>query len=110
MEAGSSFEAVETTMLGSGEFNARAGGTKVGSVNLLYETVLNRAPDSAGLSHLSTLLNRGFSTYTVPFLVVHSTEARQDLVNGYYLEFLGRAARSRRPGCLHGFSPGWHLR
>jgi hypothetical protein len=92
METGSSFEDVETSMLGSTEFYARAGGNTDGFLNLLYQTVLGRSPDSAGQADFSALLDRGFSRFVVSFFVVHSIEARQYLVNGFYRAFLDRAA------------------
>jgi hypothetical protein len=101
MEAGSSFEDVETSMLGSAECYARAGGTSGGFLNLLYQAVLGRLPDSAGQASFSALLARGFSTYTVSFLVVHSTEAPA----GSGERLLQGVPRSRRrpgwPGRLH---------
>jgi hypothetical protein len=92
MLAGRSLENVEASIYGSGEFYARAGGTVNGFLSQLYYSALGRAIDPAGQADFTAFLARGFSTFDVAFFVVHSIEARQRLVNGFYNEFLGRDA------------------
>jgi len=92
MEVGEPIENIETTMLGSPEYYALAGGTPSDYLNSLYGTVLSRPIDSNGLAFFSSLLARGFSRSIVAFYVIHSIEARQDQVESFYLEFLGREA------------------
>jgi virginiamycin B lyase len=90
--AGHSVEDVKVQILGSAEYYARSGGTKSGFLAALYSDVLGRAIDPTGQVAFSRILDRGFSTGVVALFVVHSTEARQDVVEGFYQDLLHRQA------------------
>jgi hypothetical protein len=104
--AGHSISEVKIFILGSPEYFARAGGTDGQFLAALYRDVLGRSIDPSGQATFSRLLDRGFIRSTVSFFVVHSAEARRDLVEGYYEQFLHRSAdavglasfTARRPG------------
>ncbi|MGH7136635.1 MAG: DUF4214 domain-containing protein, partial [Pirellulales bacterium] len=61
-------------------------------VTALYERLLNREPDSGGLQYWTSLLDTGMMT---PTQVVngfqHSPENFQNLVTGFFNEYLNRA-------------------
>jgi hypothetical protein len=90
--SGHSVAEVKVLMLGSPEYFARAGGTNEAFLAALYHDVLGRGVDPTGQAGYSAIMARGFGPDVVALFVVHSLEARRDLVDGYYQEFLDRAA------------------
>lgn len=58
----------------------------------LYEDLLGRAPDAAGMAFWEAQLAGGTSRAQVAYMLLTSQEYRTDLVEGYYQQFLGRAA------------------
>jgi hypothetical protein len=60
----------------------------------VYEDLLYRAPESAGLTYWNYLLLSGLSRGAFAAAILASTEYRRDLVNDYYETFLGRAGDS----------------
>src|SRR5262249_43043898 len=64
-------------------------------VQQLYQDVLHRSADTAGLTFWTTELNSGALTQTqVAFGIEASAEGRQQLVNDLFLRFLRRPADS----------------
>jgi hypothetical protein len=89
---GATLEAVMAAMLGSAEYLQRAGGTTAGFLNSLYHDTLGRVIDPTGNQTWTTALAGGVAQGAVAALVMASTEAVQDLVAGYYAEYLNRPA------------------
>jgi hypothetical protein len=73
-------------------FSNRGGGTNSGFLNALYQNLLQRPADPAGLNAWMQQLNNGTSRATVARAFVTSQEYRTNLVNAYYLHYLGRNA------------------
>jgi hypothetical protein len=59
-----------------------------------YDHLLNRFPDSVGLTYWENQLSSGGSRIAVAYDLATSSEYRGDLVNNYYETFLGRASDS----------------
>jgi hypothetical protein len=60
-------------------------------VNRLYQSLLNRSPDSNALAYWSNLLNAGTSRYTVVSQILQSQEYRTVEVSSVYAKLLKRA-------------------
>ena len=58
----------------------------------LYQDVLGRPADAAGLATFTGQLSAGTSRSTVAEELLTSTEYRQDLITSYYQQYLGRPA------------------
>lgn len=84
-------ERVEAAVLGSAEFFRRFGGTNTGFVAGLYQVVLKRTPDAAGVSYYVQALSAGTSREEVARQFLTSTEHHVRSVFGAYEELLGRA-------------------
>jgi hypothetical protein len=91
---GTTDEQLEALFLGSDEFYADNGGTDNGFLNGLYQTVLGRAPDSAGESNWLAALGNGWSRTQVAYAFTDSSEQLSQKVIGYYQTFLHRAPNS----------------
>jgi uncharacterized delta-60 repeat protein len=89
---GATVEDVEAAMYGSAEYFQRAGSTTAGFLNRLYRDTLGRALDSTGNQTWTTALAGGVPRGAVAALVLASTEAIQDVVTGYYTQYLDRSA------------------
>lgn len=63
-------------------------------MTLLYHTLLNRAPDSGGLSYFVGELNGGTSRQTVVGQFLATDEHHAVVVNFYFQLYLGRAPSS----------------
>lgn len=82
--------AIAAQIYGSGEFYRRAGSTTDGFVADLYDRILHRAPDSAGLAFWRREVGtRGRARVAADFFA--SIESRRDRVTRLYQEILGRA-------------------
>lgn len=90
--AGRRITEVGAHLLASDEFFSRAGSTNPGYVTALYQTVLHRAPDAAGLGYWVDLLDRGTTRLTISGSFFGSGESRLDRVDRTYLTVLGRPA------------------
>jgi hypothetical protein len=84
-------EVVAAAIIGSQEFYNNAGGTALGFVQALYQTVLGRAPDPSAMN-LVTAVNFGIPLEQIALAVLKSPEAAQDAVQQDFLQFLGRVA------------------
>src|SRR5206468_415257 len=71
-----------------------SGGSNPGNtnyVNRLYQSLLNRSPDSNALAYWSNLLNTGTTRYTVVSQIMQSQEYRTVEVSAIYANLLKRA-------------------
>lgn len=91
-EAGASVEQVEAGILSSPEFYSDSGSTNSGFVNGVYECLLARPVDPAGLSTWTTALSNGVSRNKVAYEIATSTEAYTDDVESDYQTLLSRPA------------------
>ncbi len=91
--AGGTVEQVQAALAGSHEyFVSRGGGTNDGFLNAIYGDFLNRAPDDAGRAAWDRALATGTTTGQVAAAILNTTEYRQNLVAGFYLQYLERNA------------------
>lgn len=91
MRSGRTQPQVEAAFLGSPEFYTRSGGTRAGFVTGLYQSVLNRTPSQAEVTHWTTVLDRGVSREGVALGFTRSAEYQARQVDGWYRSLLGRA-------------------
>jgi hypothetical protein len=89
MQAGSTDEQVQETLLGSAEyFTNRGGGTNAGFLTALFLDLLNRAPNQTDLNFYENLLNGTTTRAQVATLILGTSEYFNDLVTSYYSQFL----------------------
>jgi hypothetical protein len=100
LQAGASINDIAQLILGSDEYNARVGGSPFAFVNSLYQNVLGRSEDSAGLAAWLGGLGQGQSRAQVAAGFLSSQEHMQQEVNRLYSQFL-----NRKPGSSE--SAGW---
>ncbi len=67
----------------------------------LYQAILDRNADQAGLAFWVSALNAGVPNSEVAYVFVNSQEHRQDEVKYYYESFLGRAPDSASAGWVN---------
>jgi hypothetical protein len=89
---GASAENVQAAIMGSAEFANRSGGSDDGFVAALYQDLLNRPVDAAGLATFTGQLATGTSRSAVVEELLTSTEYRNDLIASYYQAYLDRPA------------------
>ena len=89
---GASPENVQAAIIGSAEFANRSGGSDSGFVSALYQDVLNRPVDAAGLTTFTGQLATGTTHSAVAEELLTSVEYRSDLIASYYQAYLGRPA------------------
>ena len=73
---------------------AAPGGSNQGNtgyVKRIYQSILNRSPDSNALAYWTNLLNTGTTRYTVVNQIIQSQEYRTDEVESIYEKLLKRA-------------------
>jgi uncharacterized delta-60 repeat protein len=93
LAAGGTDEQVAAALAGSQEyFQNRGGGSNNGFLTALYQDVLNRAIDPSGLASNLQLLANGTSRTQVAANLLRSTEYLNNLVQGFYVKYLRRAA------------------
>ncbi len=92
----------------SGEFWSKAGGTNVGFVTRVYEQLLGRAPDTAGLDFWTAKLSTGTSRRALVLTLANLNEPLGRLVSGAYDEILSRTPNTdeRTAGIAHLRSTG----
>jgi hypothetical protein len=91
MSRGTRFETVAINFYGSAEYYA-ASGSPEGFVTRLYQALLHRAPDRAGLAYWSGQLQQGRMTSAgVVAGFYASLESRLDRVDSLYRSILGRS-------------------
>lgn len=90
MRAGEKIQGIEAGFLASDEIYARFGGTPQGWVTGLYGTVLGRTPSPGEVQWWTATLGAGMNRGTVAGGFLYSTEHLTAVVDGYYLDLLGR--------------------
>ncbi len=90
LRRGTLVNAIAAQIYGSAEFYGLAGGTTDGFITELYDRILHRAPDSAGLAFWRSEVGaRGRPRVAADFFA--SIESRRDRVTRLYAEILDRA-------------------
>jgi hypothetical protein len=92
LQSGRTVEQLRGELAASDEFFAQAGSTNSGFLTLLYQRVLNRAPDQLGELGLLQGIASGGSRFGAALGIVTSPEAQKDLIQSDYTTFLGRQA------------------
>jgi uncharacterized protein (TIGR03118 family) len=92
MQQGMTDQQLQASFIGSAEFYARAGGTNAAWVNAMYQSVLGRGADSAGLSYWTSQLAAGASRSSVATGFAASQERESQIVQDDYFTYLGRSA------------------
>lgn len=86
-------EFVQAQIAGSAEFFLKSGSTDAGFVTALFKDFLNRAPTNSDVTFwVGELSTKSRNTVAAEFLGTLAYD--QDLVSGYYLQFLRRPADS----------------
>jgi hypothetical protein len=91
---GADAENVQAAIMASAEFANRTGGSDSGFVGALYQDLLNRPVDAAGLATFSGQLAAGTMRSAVAEELLASNEYRGGLIASYYQAYLGRPADS----------------
>jgi hypothetical protein len=95
LQGGGTVEQLTAVVIGSAEFyQNQGGGTNNGFLSALYQDALNRAIDPGGEAGWNNAFAHGASPTQVAGAIITSHEYRQDLVQSYYSNFLGRDADS----------------
>ncbi|MGH7137963.1 MAG: DUF4214 domain-containing protein, partial [Pirellulales bacterium] len=92
MQQGMTDQQLDADFIASPEYYANAGGTNAAWINHLYQTVLGRSADSAGMSFWASQLAGGASRSTVAIDFAASQEHVTQAVQNDYFTYLGRAA------------------
>jgi hypothetical protein len=92
LQSGWTVQQVEASLLGSGEFYTRAGGTDKGFVDALYQFALGRQAEAGGEAAWEGSLAGGASRSAVAFGILNSSEGLRYTANGAYQFALGRPA------------------
>jgi hypothetical protein len=92
MQNGLSDERLEAGFIGSDEYIAIHGGKGIGWVTGLYQDLLGRAPDAAGLQNWLDQLAVGVDPAQVAFGFAASVEREAMRIQNDYQTFLGRSA------------------
>jgi hypothetical protein len=87
-------EQLEAGFIGSPEFYTHSGGTDLGWVDAMYESLLGRHADSGGQMFWTQQLANGATRESVAFGFAASLEREGQHVESHYLVFLGRPAGS----------------
>ncbi|HLJ95082.1 MAG TPA: DUF4214 domain-containing protein, partial [Gemmataceae bacterium] len=79
-------------VIGSQEYFVTSGNTELAWATSLYTKILNRNPDSAGLTNTLVSVLNGFTAtrQTITSGIGASTEAETKVVASYYTQYLGR--------------------
>ncbi|MDQ5841513.1 MAG: DUF4214 domain-containing protein, partial [Chloroflexota bacterium] len=92
MNRGITISQMESGFIASNEYYAKAGATNAAWVGKLYSDVLGRTAPSAEVAKWTAQLNAGTASRTkVAMGFLLSTERLSTVVNGYYVQLLGRA-------------------
>jgi cyclophilin family peptidyl-prolyl cis-trans isomerase len=95
LENGGNLQHLEAKLAGSLEFWTNKGQSMIGPyMNALYQAALGRNADPAGVNGAIFLITKHFTLTDIAYVVYSSPEADQDLLNGFYQNFLGRAPDS----------------
>jgi hypothetical protein len=91
MAKGLHIEQMEAGFIASPEFYAAAGSNDRQWVTNLYQSVLGRAPATSEVDYWQGRLRAGTGFATVALGFLYSSEHLTTVVNGYYLDLLGRS-------------------
>lgn len=89
---GGTLEQVTALVLGSQEYYQKHGGTSNGFVDGMYHDLLGRSVDPVALAAIDNELAAGATRTTVAEQMLVTTEYRQDVVQAYFQQYLGRPA------------------
>lgn len=92
MQSGVTDQRLEADFIASDEFFRQAGGTDVGWVESLYQHLLGRSADAAGLAWWTAALAQGESRSQVAFGLTNSGERATQRIGEDYQQYLGRPA------------------
>lgn len=92
LHAGLRDQQFEADLLGSDEFFSHAGGAEDKWVDAVYQDLLKRAPDNAGLNYWLGQLNGGMSREEAALAFAESKEVETATIGDDYQHYLGRAA------------------
>lgn len=90
MRRGMHIEQMQARFISSPEFYARYGSTDRGWITGLYQSVLTRDPGSSEVDHWQGRIGAGYSRSQVAVGFLYSTEHLTTVVDGYYVDLLGR--------------------
>jgi hypothetical protein len=90
LERGGSPESVEASFVASVEYQEIHGSNFIGWLTALYQDLLGRAPDAAGLNGWLNALATGMSPYQIALAFSTSTEREAMFITADYVQFLGR--------------------
>jgi len=90
MAAGGTIQRMEAGFLASPEYYMRAGSTDPGWVRELYQHVLGRSAQTSEVNHWVQALRSGSTRSGVAMGFLLSTEHLTTVVDGYYVDLLGR--------------------
>ncbi|HYI62035.1 MAG TPA: Ig-like domain repeat protein [Acidimicrobiales bacterium] len=91
LQASGRYDQLLADLAASPEFWAKAGGTNTGFVTRVYDRLLGRTPDTAGLNHWVGRLDTGISPRALVLTLANLDEPLGRLVVDAYDEILGRA-------------------
>jgi uncharacterized protein (TIGR03118 family) len=92
MQQGMTDQQIEANFIASDEFYAHSGGTNADWVNAMYQVVLGRQADTAGLNYWLAQLASGASRSSVAMGFAGSQEREAEVIQNDYFTFLGRSA------------------
>jgi len=91
LQASGRYDQLLADLAASPEFWSKAGGTNTGFVTRVYDRLLGRTPDTAGLNHWVGRLDAGTSPRALVLTLANLDEPLGRLVVDAYDEILGRA-------------------
>jgi hypothetical protein len=92
LQGGASFDSIRASLLGSDEYFQNAGGTNTGFVTALFNSVLGRGADAAGLAFYTQQLSGGTTRDVIVSEMMNSSEGDQQLIQNLYQQYLQRSA------------------
>ncbi|HVX15737.1 MAG TPA: TIGR03118 family protein [Pirellulales bacterium] len=92
MQQGLTDQQIEANFIASSEFYAKSGGTNADWVDALYQVVLGRPADSAGLDYWLAQLSSGASRSNVAAGFAAGQEREAQIIQNDYFTYLGRSA------------------
>ncbi len=90
LDRGWTISVIESGFLASQEYYQRSGSTRAGWVRQLYRVVLDRGAAQSEVDHWARVLAAGYTRAQVALGFLLSTERLTTVVDGYYVQLLGR--------------------
>jgi hypothetical protein len=90
LAAGNTVEQMEAQFYGSAEFANQHGNTTTGTITGLYQVLLGRAPDTAGLAYWVGVVNGGDTVAQVAYSIIRAPEGQTVTVTDIYTKYLNR--------------------